>query len=257
MKNFTPKSYYVVGFTNVYYTLWNVTQSIRYSNSTTGEVFPYIVENFTYIQNLSTNELSALQKASELGELNNKEVIEEFTLRGEKSFFERKLSPKYLPDNVFTFGKLYMQDITTCDDVWQLNRARTKEIGETRQQLAHSRLIELNAIQLYNNEWILSTEIQKIKDNAAYEANAFKHYLTDGKRVELNVKLIKNISYDGFYGTTWIYVFQDDNNQIFTYKGTSTFNIDKDNYTKIKGTIKHASYKDKPQTIIQRIKVIN
>jgi hypothetical protein len=253
MKNFTPKSYYVIGFTNVYYTLWNVTQSVRYSHP---ENFPYIMETFQYLQNLSQDESTALQKAADFGKLNNKEVIEDFSLRGESSWFERKLSAKYLPDNVFTFGKLYMQEISTCDDIWQLNRARTEEVGETRQQYAHDRLIELNAIELYNNEWMLSSEVKKIKSQAEYDAKAFNHYFSNGERIELNVELIKNFVFEGFYGPTWIYVFQDERGRIVTYKGSKCFGR-LEGTIKIKGTIKHDQYKDRPQTLIQRVKVLN
>lgn len=82
---------------------------------------------------------------------------------------------------------------------------------------------------------------------------------------ELTVK--KHISWDGYYGTTHFYIFEDSNDNVFVWKASGTAGLDTDEgwvsvqegkTYKIRGTVKaHEVYikTDTKQTIITRCKV--
>lgn len=93
---------------------------------------------------------------------------------------------------------------------------------------------------------------QKDAENAA---SVFLH--TDGEKVTLDIKEIESYGYDSQFGYVFIKKYVSKDGAVYTYKGSSpTYIEDKDNFIKVKATIKHNEYNGAKQTLLQRIKVI-
>lgn len=92
---------------------------------------------------------------------------------------------------------------------------------------------------------------------------------TVGEKLEMVLTLKREVSYDTQFGTTYIYIFEDDNGNTVTWKtskvlwyddlngnGADTF-IRKGDVIKAKATVKaHEEYKGEKQTAVTRLKVL-
>ena len=77
-----------------------------------------------------------------------------------------------------------------------------------------------------------------------------------GKRQEFEVTVERVHSYETDYGTTYINVCRDANNNVVVYKGSNRWN--KGETLKVEATVKaHEMYEGVPQTMIQRPTVLN
>jgi hypothetical protein len=76
-------------------------------------------------------------------------------------------------------------------------------------------------------------------------------------KVELELTMTFEMSFDGAYGTTYMYLFKDADGRTFKWTASRNQWIEKGETVKIKGTIKdHAVYRDTKQTVLTRCKVI-
>lgn len=77
-----------------------------------------------------------------------------------------------------------------------------------------------------------------------------------GKRLDLSLKCISCIETQGFYGTTFINKFLDEQGRLFVWF-TTTNSFEQDEEVILKATIKeHSEFREQKQTIITRCKVL-
>ena len=156
-----------IGFSNKYYTLWNVVNETEYSGSE-GQ-YSYSVTRFTYIQNLSLVEENAIAKAKEKG-CTDLCINDELRGRSGRSWEKRTRIEEVFANNQFTFGKYQGNDITKNTDVSYLKWY----FSETNNILVAERVCELDEnYSLYEGE-LLSIDIlerilnaKKIEDTLA------------------------------------------------------------------------------------------
>lgn len=197
---------YTIGFTQVYYTLWFVSEPIERTNFLCSS--KELVQECSYIQNLSIDYGRALDKMkARFGD----QFKIDLELKGHSSF-ERILSstPVELYEQwQFSFGNLRGSDIRECDDVWQLNRAMREEKGGRRKVYARLRLVELGVIHRNpffasgSDRYISSTHLRYLTEKANHEAIT-GHFFENGQRVKVSIKRVGGTFYDTQYGTTFI-----------------------------------------------------
>ncbi len=256
-----------LGFTNVYYTLWQVEDPFkRYLTSE-----EWVMEQAcSYQQNLSMEYEKAVEK---IAAMSNGNYAVDLELRGNHSFTRELSKGDDFEVFQFTFGKLRGSDIRTCDDVWQINRAMTSEKKIRTRAIAKRRLIELGEIVRHtwveeatvfnggnDNENFLKPTIKRLyatksqmdKLNGPVSA----HYYNDGEKVELELKEISHFGYETQYGWTSICIYATPDNRMFKYKGSTPPEVSKEGFCKVKATVKHDEYQGVAETKLQRVKVL-
>jgi hypothetical protein len=84
------------------------------------------------------------------------------------------------------------------------------------------------------------------------------HHYPEGTKVSEPMTIVKVTGYDSMYGYVQIITMSDQENRVFTYKGTSfPVAVSVGDSIEIKGTVKHGEYKETKQTFLQRVKVSN
>ena len=104
---------------------------------------------------------------------------------------------------------------------------------------------------------IPSAYSRALADKAEKErAKASTYFGTVGKREVFELTLTKVFSFDGQYGTTFVYIFVDADGNIAVWKASSSQDVTIGKVYSIKGTVKeHAEYKDTKQTNLSRCKI--
>jgi len=178
-------------------------------------------------------------------------------------------------DTMVRFGKNKGTELRDCEPkfiVWVANGCVLKnehggwvthcfggpEFQKIAQQIAcDMQLGVMEEENFYDNaaySRLLERRAEKAKRDAERAALISGHHFKNGEKVTLNVKLGAEFSFKGQYGTTYIIQLIADDNRVFTYKGSTPPRF----YGKatIQATIKHSTYKEQPQTLLQRIKII-
>lgn len=88
--------------------------------------------------------------------------------------------------------------------------------------------------------------------------NATRQHLgTVGQKITLTLTTVHVVVLDGVYGTSYIFIMEDENNNIVIYKGKSECVPDKNETATITATVKeHGVREGVKQTIIQRPKLV-
>jgi hypothetical protein len=265
----------------MYYTLWDVTSENVYTTLNGMHFLSGVKVNYSYIKNVSTD----FEKAKDA----HPGIPFNEDLRGKSYSWEEVRSiSEDLPVNWFTFGKIKGSDITTCDDVWQLNRAMHEERGGRRKVLARRRLLELGLLELYphktyagsiNVNWgkndsngnplpellqeqyrfrrfALKSEVPLIKEKQEKASRARGHFFTNGEKVVIKVREVERFSFSANYGLTTVVTYVDESNRVFKYVGSSPNSFSDDGFHTLKATIKHSSYNNQDETHLLRMKVI-
>jgi hypothetical protein len=279
-----------IGFTTVYYTLWEVGEPYEepvYYNGL--KIGVNVKQNVSYIQNLSMD----LESAKEHEKIVGEEYNIDLTLCGHSSF-TRTLSSdikdreNYYPHDCFSFGKMEGQNFSKSDDVWQLDRAYNEERSARRRACARRRLIELGEIvrydweekkmdtkkdehgnKIFENDDFVFVEVGVIKhkyatvarkkfveDQKRVAANS-GHFFKDGERIELEIMLTKSFSFEGHFGRTYVDSYVTRDGKILKYMGSSPADISEEEFTKVMATISHDNYKGQDETKLKRIKISN
>lgn len=259
----------VIGFTEVYYTLWVTYPPIKefindreYRESQT----------FTYVQNLSKDLTKAQEKVKNSPYLNaGEDVTIDLGLRGHSSFTNYGDIITELNWYEFSFGKLRFQDIRTSDDIWQLKRATEQEDTEIRQALALNRLIDLGEFVDYNGE-IISKYTLKCRLEKIEEAKDCDHFYADGEKINVTVILEKQFTFSTYFNynevVNTVMVFRTEDGKILKYVGSTPPSHCKENgyyldlnqenlHLTLKATVKHTEYKGQKETRLQRIKILS
>ena len=256
----------IIGFTSVYYTLWDVSEPYRYYFNEHN--FEWRVDK-CYLKNLSKDFEVAKSK------MGDSDYEIDLNLKGCSSFFIRvgnKINSD-LPPTMFPTGKLVGQDITTCIDkhaLWFMYLKKSiwdnSVIALSYKELnphwvkpcvyARRRLIELGLLERYKGKYYSFDLCAKIRFKDELQSGLF---FKDKEKVTLEVKLIDSFGFDGAYGYTSIYTFGTKCGKIVKYMGaTPPHNeIWRNEFVPIKCTIKNSEYKGVPETRIQRVEVLD
>ena len=246
-----------IGFTNEYFTLWNVSEVYKVPVNANQW---YEAQDFIYVQNLSKTLEGAKAKLQGAFDI-------DLELRGSSTFVKKSELLENFEVWQFTFGKLIGSDIRTCDDVWQLERAMDSEKGEDRKEIAKQRLIELGEVIQFDGNWIKKSELEYRTEQKRKATLNNGHFFTDGEKITVDVQLEEQFSFDTQFGTCYIDIFRTADGKLLKYKGSNPPQLMKrdeegnreysehSTYT-FTGTVKHTEYNGQAETHLQRIKVI-
>lgn len=256
---------YIIGFTNKYYTLWYYERAPIYAR---GQLVEYY-DKYCYIKNISFD----LTKVKTL----YPNTAIDLALRGSGSF-EVRVKVE-LPYDVVQYGELRGIKISELEDIrvlFGIYKSYNKSNTNIRSSvIARRRLIELGELRRYkistnltdkyydDREYSIScvtninyaTEAQIEYDMRQKRALLINHLHNDGERLTLNLKRIRSNHYESMYGTVFIETFESEEGNEYVYKGTTPPDTELFQWYKMTFTIKHSVYKDKKQTLIQRVKI--
>jgi len=259
-----------IGFTEKYYTLWNVGEPYEekhyYNGLCIGSTWKVTC---SYIQNLSIDLEKAKEKAESRGEYKM-----DLELRGHSSFVytvksDIKNREDYFTHDCFSYGRMEGNLIKDCEDVYQLERAYREEKSLRRRVCARRRLIELgrlvryvwnyeyNDVQIRQN-YIEPECVEGLEFNKIIDSLEKGHLFENGEKIELELKRIpsKSFSFDGSFGRTYIETYISKCGKLLKYMGGSPVSIKEDEFTKVKSTVKHSEYNGVKETKLIRIKVL-
>jgi len=175
-----------IGFATKYFTLWDVTTSTEYGQGSTG-TYSYERTLYTYYQNLSMNEETALSKAKAKG-VTDLVVDTELFGRSGKSF--EKCAPRVYvkyEDTQFSYGRNVGEYFSKCEDVDYL-KWYYDDCGNIK---AAERLVELDDFySIVDDRLVTQNELDIIKGIKKIEAGLKK----TGK---IEVFVERNLDYDG------------------------------------------------------------
>lgn len=99
-------------------------------------------------------------------------------------------------------------------------------------------------------------EAEKAQREIDHLANLQSMYVGEvGQRTTFELTSDKVVSYDGAYGTSYMYFFKDSENNVFLWGTTKDIDLEKGETVSLVGTIKeHKEYRDIKQTVITRCK---
>lgn len=121
--------------------------------------------------------------------------------------------------------------------------ARTNRVNRKAQGLAASMV----------SAYLRTIEVDATK---AEQAAAPAYFGEVGKRATYMLVLLAVNSYDTAYGTTFVYRFRDGAGSVAIWKASSKQAMEIGSAYHVTGTVKeHATYRDKPQTVLTRCKV--
>ena len=103
---------------------------------------------------------------------------------------------------------------------------------------------------------VLERQNWKSKEEKKEEEAQVSNYVGEvGEVLETTVKFDREIAFDGFYGTTFMYFFKDENGNVIVWKTTSARDFDEEESYMVKGRVKeHNEYRDTKQTFLNRPK---
>lgn len=218
--------------------------------------------NYNYIQNLSKDLDKAIDKVEKLWGVKDPEVDE--SLRGVTTRSFSRYEHRALPFDVFPYGKLKYMPIMDSNDVWQLQRVYNGEgsiggdkefetsIPTRRRVLARRKLVQLGELIRIEGKWLTKREIEH---NKKVSDSVWIH--NDGERVELKLLIVSKKHYDSDFGMVYVITYHDENDNVYTYKGGSPPYVENESeFFNAKATIKHSTYKEVKQTLIQRVKIL-
>jgi hypothetical protein len=226
----------VIGFAEQFYTLWEVEKTKVEINR-----FQFKEKtHFLYIQNLSKDLEIAKSKINEPFEIDT-------NLRGEKRSFYTEGDPQgVIPDTVFKFGKYQYEEIKNCSDTGYVKWY----YSETNNSHALDLLLK-NGYELIDGVLYDLNEAKKQKHLLNLKRG---HLFNNKERVELKIKTIESFSFEGYYGITYVRIYETECGKEVKYIGGSPLNISDEDFESVKATIKHDIYEDQNETKIQRIK---
>lgn len=260
----------IIGFTEVYYTLWLASTFSK-------------VEHVRYLQNLSTDFAVAQQKVAEKiykrPDLYGNDFDIELDLRGESSWFIRTLAPKRYESNQLSISRFAGKDMRSINPneqyfshadkygvvyknmsglLWAtyLNEEEKTFKGLRRRVIARECLVTAGILIKIGKEYLTPAQIKNNADKELKASATNGHHFADGFRCELKIKRIGNYgSFDTQYGTNYIFTLIDENGLLFKYVGANRLEIGEDEFISVKATIKHSNYKGVEETKLQRIKI--
>lgn len=225
----------VIGFAEHYYTLWNVEKTIVEMNRFQTKEKTH----FLYIQNLSKDLNKAKSKVKEPFEL-------DLELKGDKREFYTEGEPQgIIPNDVFKKGKYRFEKIEECKDVDYVKWYYSETNNEFALKVLLNNGFELIEGVLYNTK-----DAKKQKHSLSLKRG---HLFENKKRIELKIKTIESFGFEGYYGYTFIRIYETECGCEVKYMGSNPPEISDEVFEAVKATIKHDNYNDVDETKTQRI----
>jgi len=173
-------------------------------------------------------------------------------------------------DDMVRFGKNKGKKIADCDEKFILWISKGSPLydeeyqcwcnhyfgGEAFMAIAQSIAIEKGLAVMYKDRFMSNEQYAKALEREKELASQnIGHHFEDGQRVSLVACIQRKNGYDTAYGYVTVYTLKDEENRIFTYKGTAHLGCVGEK-VKITTTIQHGSYKEQPTTYLKRPKVV-
>lgn len=245
-----------LGFTEKYYTLWDITEYSERSDYYTGYGIHY-----QYIQNLSFDKDKAIQK---IEERTNKYDID-LSLRGKRSF-KTELKREYHP-GILLFGKYRGQSFSEVNDDGYLEWYwRSVEGTEKEDKLLTQLLTDKGVLfTLSDGEVVDRQSLDRIiNDTFTKEVYALGHFDSEGERITKELLVRGMWGYNTSYG--WVEVIEMvemNTNRLYYVRGSysSKEEIGVGDVIEISGTISHKEWYDgklqmnRKETQLKRVKI--
>jgi len=167
-------------------------------------------------------------------------------LRGDKrEFYTEGETQGIIPNDIFKYGKYRFEKIEQCKDVdyvlWYYS--------ETNNEFALKVLLN-NGFELIEGVLYNLNDAKKQKHSLSLK----RGYLFENKkRIELKIKTIESFGFEGYYGYTFIRIYETECGCEVKYMGSNPPDISDEVFEAVKATIKHDNYNDVDETKIQRI----
>jgi len=223
------------------------------------------VNPFTFECVLADDLIEACQKAKRMCGTNP--IVIDFNRQNAIAEYHR-----WTPD-VVRFGKNYGLKLSECEpkfvmwvakgcplfseehDCWCNHYFGGEAFMQTARDFAvNSGLGVVDNDRFYSNEQYAKMIAQKEK----LESLRHGHHYTEGTKVSEPMTIAKQTGYDSIYGFVQVITMYDNENRVFTYKGSSfPIEVSVGDSIDIRGTVKHGEYKEIKQTYLQRVKVLN
>jgi hypothetical protein len=258
----------VIGFSNIYYTLWQISEPYKvYTSPKTW----YEKVNVCYIKNLSMDLEEAKSKVPNFDYVN-------LELKGQygSRYSEVIKHGNDYTDDQFKTWPLEGQYVKDCNSVYHLFKGLDAETNPRTRVYIRRRLVELgDLIQLKGDRLKLGEKIFGCGKSRFYTKKQVEriieaenspisgHYGTNGKREILFLTQVKSFGFDSVYGYQHVVIYKDVENKEYKYKGTSPIYLSdysmKDgngSTLKVKATIDHDEYKGVNETRLKRMQLV-
>lgn len=98
---------------------------------------------------------------------------------------------------------------------------------------------------------------QKEAERLKAEGRAESEYVGEvGQRQEFKLEYSRSLAFDGFYGTTYMHFFFDENDNVFVWSTSKWIDLEQGEQVTATATIKeHKEYRDVKQTVLTRCKI--
>ena len=95
-------------------------------------------------------------------------------------------------------------------------------------------------------------QITAALETILYDPGTSEYYGEVGDKIELELTVTKNITLDGYYGTSHMHIMEDEDGNVFVWT-TQAKDWEDGSVHRVTGTIKdHRTYKNVKQTILTR-----
>lgn len=122
-----------------------------------------------------------------------------------------------------------------------------------------SNLLSAKIAELMDREGDVSEELErrrKEREKIEIKKAASEYVGEIGTRQDFELKCNFITSFVGYYGTNWLFIFEDKDENTFKYLGSSCLEVEQGQTCVLTGTIKaHDEYKGEKQTVINRPKL--
>jgi hypothetical protein len=253
----------VIGFTNKYYTLWEVSNpyQVQYPTYSVTKV------DTNYLQNLSFDLSSAKQKAKAIYGV---DVEVDDTLRGVSArSFSTEIKREYNPSaeaSVFNFGKYVGSPFSEISDIeYKIWYWRQTKNSENFSQELEDELVQKTALISVNGELLPITDFETSIESrlSQLESDLFPngHWGVNGEKVVVEGELIDSGFINSRFGGMYTYSIATDEGR-YVATSSSDLPLEIGNLVKVSGTIKWVKYwsdwhsKEVIRTELKRVKVL-
>lgn len=265
-----------IGFTNVYYTLWSVSEPFKKYDPQNS--FSWAMQiSYNYLQNLTMGSLEEAERKLQQMYPGYKYEID-LDLRGDhgphfvKTMFKGNDCAQYM----FAIGRLMGQDMRTFDInfryIKDLGNGELKEIttasylwGTYLKKNANDvTLMDLRRAAIARQRMVKEGILVKHEDGKYYTpaqiermAQIKGHHFEDGKRITIILREVgKRGGYETQYGYNYIVNYIDLENRAYKYIGTNPLSV-MEEFTEVKATVKHDNYRGVAETKLKRMALTN
>lgn len=132
-----------------------------------------------------------------------------------------------------------------------------KEFDENLPEGTKTAIVNWTDVAVSDDKFKPEKQIKDFIDSLIYEPDESEFYGEVGERVDIEIKVEKIISIEGYYGLSTLYSMRDKKNNCFIWITTSKIQMKEGENYKLRGTIKeHKTYKNIKQNILTRCRLV-